>query len=85
MALKHFRVVCVFRGSKRLRRDVAAELRAVFRPGRDNWKLASHNVAGLPGKIKIRPERTAENICAIYRRSATKIHFQSQTSHFVAG
>jgi hypothetical protein len=40
----------------RLRRDVAAELRAVemdfftqlFRPDRDNWKLASHIVAGFP-------------------------------------
>jgi hypothetical protein len=29
MALKHFRVVCVFRGSKRLGREVATELRAV--------------------------------------------------------
>jgi hypothetical protein len=50
--------------SQRLRRDVAAELRAVemgFRPGRDNWKLASYEVAGFPQENKIRPERTVEN------------------------
>jgi hypothetical protein len=44
-----------------LYRDVAAEMRAAFRPSRDNWKLASHNVAGFPRKNEVRPERTMEN------------------------
>jgi hypothetical protein len=34
---------------------------AAFRPDRDNWKLASHIVAGFPHENKIRPERTLEN------------------------
>jgi hypothetical protein len=33
----------------------------LFRPGRDNRKLASHNVAGFPHENKIRPERTLES------------------------
>jgi hypothetical protein len=33
-----------------------------FRPDRDNWKLASHNVAGFSRKNEICPERTIGNV-----------------------
>ena len=59
--------------------------RAVWRPDRDNWKLASHKVAGLPpnpkpvlkGRRKINPFSLVAP-----RRNPFQYH---QPSHFVAG
>ena len=57
--------VRAFRGFRE--RDAVADAR----PGRDNWKLASHNVAGVRCTFEIRPEGTTEFPHTFHRRGAT--------------
>jgi len=53
--------VIYFKAFAAMSRRKCAPSKWISRPGRDNWKLASHNVAGFPHENKIRPEGTVEN------------------------